>query len=154
MDNTLTDDFGDKVRPGIKVLLQRLISEGDTLILWTNSTVDRANDILEKHNLNKYFTKFLFREDYIQNRKSTPKDIRRVNGDFIIYDDPMQVELNKSNGKNGFLTSSYQGRSDTEEIELELLYKSIMGVVRGKYLKRGEYLRQLELLSFLGKNQQ
>jgi hydroxymethylpyrimidine pyrophosphatase-like HAD family hydrolase len=125
MDNTLTDDFGGKIRPGIKALLQRLVSEGDTLILWTNSTTIRAKEILKKHDLKKYFKQFLYREDYAQDQKNVPKDIRKVNGDFIVDDDPMQVDYNKSIGKNGFLISSYRGRGNPDEKELKQLYQAI-----------------------------
>lgn len=125
MDNTLTDDFGGSVRPGITELLERLVDEGHTLILWTNSTTDRASDILKKHDLKRYFETFIYREDYAQDQKRVPKDIRTINGDFIIDDDPMQIDYNKSTGKNGFLISSYRGGNTTDAKELKQLYKSI-----------------------------
>jgi len=57
MDNTLVDEFGSSVRPGIVDLLKRLRQSGITLVLWTNSRRDRAREILRIHDLHKYFTK-------------------------------------------------------------------------------------------------
>ena len=53
MDNTLVDEFGSSVRPGIVDLLTKLRRGGITLIIWTNSRRDRAKEILRIHNLRK-----------------------------------------------------------------------------------------------------
>lgn len=83
LDNTLTDEFGAGVRPGIDNLLDKLQKEGHTLILWTGSTRERAIHILKEHRLYYYFQKFIFREDYDPNNQGVHKDIRKVNGDLF-----------------------------------------------------------------------
>jgi hypothetical protein len=45
-------------------LLTRLRRGDSTLVLWTNSRRDRAGEILRIHDLRKYFTTCIFREDY------------------------------------------------------------------------------------------
>ena len=74
MDDTLADEFGSALRPGIRELLERLRGDGHTLVLWTNSRRTRARDILRLHDLNRYFSSFVFREDYDPLEKGFRKD--------------------------------------------------------------------------------
>jgi FMN phosphatase YigB (HAD superfamily) len=64
MDNTLTDDTGATVRPGMVGLLENLIAKGHKLALFTNSTKQRALLILRENGLRKYFSSITCREDY------------------------------------------------------------------------------------------
>ena len=125
MDNTLTDDFGSAVRPGIVPLLQRCIKDGHKLVLWTNSTRERAKDILSRHNLNKYFSTFLFRENYDPQGKGLPKDIRKIKGDILVDDDPAEISFVKSIHKKAFKISSYRKGTKPNPKELSELYSYI-----------------------------
>jgi phosphoglycolate phosphatase-like HAD superfamily hydrolase len=78
LDNTLVDALGSTVRPGIAELLGRLHREGHSLILWTNSRKERAQEILRLHNLRQHFQACIYREDYDPDERDVPKDIRRV----------------------------------------------------------------------------
>ena len=125
MDNTLTDEFGSTVRPGIIDLLAKLKNDGHILMLWTNSTKERALFILKDHKLNKYFSKFIFREDYDPENKGLNKDIRKVNGDILIDDDPEEIKYMKKINKRGIPISSYRKNIHSDKNELELIYKKI-----------------------------
>ena len=108
MDNTLTDEMGSSLRPGIIVLLQKLVKEKFELKLWTNSKKDRAISILHEHKLKLYFSEFVFRENYDPEDKGIRKDIRKVKGEILIDDDPKEIQYVKSIGKDGFLISSFR----------------------------------------------
>jgi hydroxymethylpyrimidine pyrophosphatase-like HAD family hydrolase len=125
MDNTLTDGWGTAVRPGMVDLLRRLKTEGHTLVVWTNSPRVRARQVLSDLNLRTLFGEFLFREDYDPDNAGKPKDIRTIGGDFLVDDDPKQIEFVKSAGKRGFLITSYWRQSTPSPAELERLYKAI-----------------------------
>lgn len=125
MDNTLVDEFGSGIRPGIKSLLNKLKNDGHTMVLWTSSTKDRAVNILKDHDLTKYFQEFLFREDYDPEFKGEVKDIRRVNGDFLVDDDPKQIDFVKSIKKDGYLITSYRKNMNLPKEELSRIYKAI-----------------------------
>ena len=79
MDNTLVDEMGATLRPGILDLLQKLRADNHELKLWTNSKKDRANSILQEHKLKSYFSEFVFRENYDPEEKGIRKDIRKIN---------------------------------------------------------------------------
>ena len=125
LDNTLSDEFGSAARPGIAELLGKLRADGHTLILWTNSKRDRARLILYELRLLRSFDSFLFREDYDLEEEGARKDLRCVNGDFIVDDDPAEVEFARSIGKDGFcITPFRKGRSPGIE-ELDRIYAAI-----------------------------
>ncbi len=128
MDNTLTDDFGRRVRPGIHDLLIRLKKEGFTLTLWTSSTRGRAVDILTNHRLRPYFNTCIFREDYDPGRQNRPKDIRRVDGWFLVDDDPRQVHFVQSLQLAAFRITPFRDGGETERKELDRLYRTIRRV--------------------------
>ncbi|MBP7283413.1 MAG: DUF705 domain-containing protein [Leptospiraceae bacterium] len=126
MDNTLTDEMGSSLRPGIIVLLQKLVKEKFELKLWTNSKKDRAISILHEHKLKLYFSEFVFRENYDPEDKGIRKDIRKVKGEILIDDDPKEIQYVKSIGKDGFLISSFRKGKAVKENELEEVYKFII----------------------------
>jgi phosphoglycolate phosphatase-like HAD superfamily hydrolase len=123
MDNTLVDEFGASLRPGIIELLVKLKNHEHTLILWTNSRRERAAGIILDNNLRRFFSKFVFREDYDPEEKSVPKDIRKVNGDILIDDDPEEIRYVKSIGKSGLLVKSYRKNGTVEKDEFAELKK-------------------------------
>jgi phosphoglycolate phosphatase-like HAD superfamily hydrolase len=123
MDNTLVDEFGASVRPGIIELLTKLKNQEYTLILWTNSRKERAVGIILDNNLRQFFSKFIFREDYDPEEKGIPKDIRKVNGDILIDDYPEEIKYTKSIGKSGILVKSYRKNSKVEKDEFAELKK-------------------------------
>ncbi len=125
MDNTLTDDFGSSVRPGIIRLLQKLRKDNHILILWTNSTRRRAEDILRDHKLRSYFKSCIFREDYDPEDEGLRKDIRQINGDLLIDDNPDEIEYVKSVGRKGFLIAPYRKGTTPDPDELTRLENEI-----------------------------
>lgn len=125
MDNTLTDEFGASTRPGIYELLDKLQKEGHILILWTSSTKERALYILKENKLYHYFRKFVFREDYDTNNQGIHKDIRKVNGDILIDDDPDEINYMQEINKKGIQISAYRKNKQLEANELVELYKKI-----------------------------
>lgn len=125
LDNTISDDFGATLRPGIISLLESLVKDEHTLILWTHSKKWRATTVIKDYNLRKYFSKFMFREDYDPEGKGLGKDIRRVDGDLLIDDDPRQIDYVKGIGRKGFLVKSYHKGDKTDRSELEKLYSYI-----------------------------
>lgn len=125
MDNTLTDELGATVRPGVREFLEKLLADGHKLILWTNSRKQRAAMILLDHNLKRYFSKFIFREDYDPAEKGLPKDIRKVDGDILLDDDPAEIEYVRTLKKEGHLLVSYRKGMETEPDELDRIYRQI-----------------------------
>ncbi len=125
MDCTLTDGWGTVVRPGMVELLQRLKTEGHDLVVWTSSPRDRARRVLADLKLETFFGGFTFREDYDPDNEGKPKDIRKVGGDFLVDDDPKQIDFVKSIGKRGFLITDYWKESTPNPAELEKLHKAI-----------------------------
>lgn len=130
MDNTLVDEFGSGIRPGIVPLLNRLKRDGHSLVLWTNSRRQRALEILSSHDLRKYFSRLIFRENYDPDEKDVRKDIRLVKGDVLIDDDPQEIQFVKSIGKAGLLISPFRKGMDPGKSEITLLYKTIAGLNR------------------------
>ena len=56
MDNTIMDEFGSTLRPGIIDFLDTIVRNNE-LILWTNSKRLRALEIINYFDLRKYFVK-------------------------------------------------------------------------------------------------
>ena len=108
MDNTLTDEMGASLRPGIRDLLEMLNAMGCELSLWTNSSRERAREILRHHGLNKYFRRFVYREDYDPENRGVRKDIRSIGGELLIDDDPAEIEYVRSLGLKGYLLRPYR----------------------------------------------
>lgn len=125
MDNTLADEMGVSLRPGIIEFLQKLKADKHDLKLWTNSKKERAVSILQEHKLKSYFSSCTYREDYDPDDKGIRKDIRNVNGDFLIDDDPKEIQFVKSIGKDGFLITSFRKGGKVKDKELGEIYKVI-----------------------------
>jgi predicted HAD superfamily phosphohydrolase YqeG len=125
MDNTLVDEFGSTVRPGIINFLEKM-QERHELILWTNSKRIRTMEILDYFNLRKYFLKIISRENYDPDEKGIRKDIGKYAFDVIIDDDIEEIKYNKDKGKIGILVESYRrnkGLNDNEFNEIIKKYK-------------------------------
>ena len=119
MDNTLVDEFGKQLRPGVLDLLTGLQAAGHTLILWTSSTRQRAETILTSHGLKRHFREFKFREDYDPDNRGAVKDLRTFGCDAIIDDDPKHVDFANSIGLKGVLVASYRGGPAKDPDELK-----------------------------------
>ena len=122
MDNTIIDEFGSTLRPGILDFLDK-ISENNELILWTNSKRIRTMEILEHFNLRKYFVKIITRENYDPEENNLQKNIAEYNYDVIIDDDKEEIEYNKNKGKIGILIEPYRKNKKMEENELDKIIK-------------------------------
>ncbi len=128
MDNTLVDEFGSTVRPGIVSLLDELKQSGKTLMLWTNSTAGRAKPILFDHGLHRYFAKYVFREDYDPGQTGVRKDIRTIGGELLADDDPGEIRYVESIGLRGFLVKAYRKNSRVDPKE----FLKLLALVRAK----------------------
>ncbi|MDR2632062.1 MAG: HAD family hydrolase [Treponema sp.] len=118
MDNTIIDEFGSTLRPGIINFLEK-ISLKHELILWTNSKRLRAMEILEYFNIRKYFMKIISRENYDPEEKGNRKDIGKYNYDIIIDDDAEEIQYNKNKGKISILVEPYRKNKIIREDELK-----------------------------------
>lgn len=132
LDNTLVDEFGKRVRPGIVNVLARLKAEGHTLILFTQSTRERARIILRDHGLEAHFAEFLYREDWDRENVNPPKNLLLCKADALIDDDPQHVQAARELGKIGVLVASYRGGSRIDPKETE----RILGALRTRTLDR------------------
>jgi hypothetical protein len=122
MDNTLIDEFGSTIRPGIVDFLEKL-SQRHSLVLWTNSTKARAIDMLYRFNLRNFFEKIIAREDYYDGDAFMPKDLRRFCLDIIIDDDPEEIDFNASHNKTAILVESYRKGKTVNHDELNNIMK-------------------------------
>jgi phosphoglycolate phosphatase-like HAD superfamily hydrolase len=118
MDNTIIDELGSTLRPGIVNFLEKILSRHE-LILWTNSTRVRVMEILDYFKLRKYFLKIITRENYDPEEKGLKKDIGKYNYDIIIDDDIEEIKYNQNNGKIGILIEAYRKNKKMDESELE-----------------------------------
>ncbi|MDX1960177.1 MAG: NIF family HAD-type phosphatase [Leptospiraceae bacterium] len=118
MDNTLSDEFGSSLRPGILELLTELESKNHVLKIWTSSTKIRALDILKSNKIYDFFEEFRFREDYDPKNLGLRKDIRKISGDALIDDDPEEIKFTNSIGLKGILVSPYRKNIPSKESDL------------------------------------
>jgi hydroxymethylpyrimidine pyrophosphatase-like HAD family hydrolase len=123
MDNTLVDEFGSTVRPGIINFLEKM-RERHELILWTNSKRIRTIEILDYFNLRKYFIKIISRENYDPDEKGIRKDIGKYNFDVIIDDDIEEIKYNRDKGKIGILIESYRRNTKLNDNEFNEIIKN------------------------------
>jgi FMN phosphatase YigB (HAD superfamily) len=126
MDNTLVDEFGSTVRPGMIEFIQNLKNMKCHLYLWTNSKKERAQDILLEHKLNRYFDKYIFREDYDPNNSGKNKDIRELNAQLLIDDDPNEIKFVNRLGLKGFLIKPYRKNGLVDNYE----YTAILEIIK------------------------
>ena len=122
MDNTIIDELGSTLRPGIINFLEELSTRHE-LILWTNSRRIRAMEILDHFDIRKYFVKLISRENYDTEEKGLNKDIREYDYDILIDDDIEEIRYNQNNGKIGILVESYRKNKKIDEDELGKIIK-------------------------------
>lgn len=138
LDNTLVDEFGKSVRPGIRGLLERLVAANHTLIVFTHSTEDRCQMILRDHGLRGLFAELFCRERWDPELKNPIKDLRMVNADAIVDDDPRNIAFAESVGKRGVLVASYRGQTlpanDLDHLE-ELLRANVFAALKRMFKK-------------------
>jgi FMN phosphatase YigB (HAD superfamily) len=118
MDNTLIDELGATLRPGIVNFLE-VLSKNHELFLWTNSTKSRAIQMLYAHGLREYFPRIIAREDYDPENQGLKKDLRKYDLEILIDDDPEEVSFNKTNKKAAFLVESYRKGKRMRGTELQ-----------------------------------
>jgi len=134
LDGTLVDEEGDSLRPGIRELLDALCTDGIVLSLWTASSEERAIELLARFQLTAYFSNVIAREHYDPNGEGLGKDIRYLDGDVLVDDDPKHIAYVRSIGKQGLLVASYARDRRPAESELDELWRSIGAIAVGKGL--------------------
>jgi hypothetical protein len=122
MDNTIIDELGSTLRPGIINFLDN-ISVKNEIILWTNSKRIRTMEIINYFNLRKYFVKIISRENYDPKDKGLRKDIGKYNYDILIDDDILEIEYTIKNNKIGILVESYRKNKQMNANELDGIIK-------------------------------
>jgi FMN phosphatase YigB (HAD superfamily) len=132
MDNTLVDEMGSTVRPGIVAVLDGLSAEGHTLVLWTNSRRERALDILRVHDLRRRFKAVVCREDYDPRDSGVRKDIRRIKGELLVDDDPDEIAYVRSVGRRGFQILPYRKGRPADPRQLAELLAAVRSAGSGK----------------------
>jgi FMN phosphatase YigB (HAD superfamily) len=122
MDNTIIDEFGSTLRPGIIGFLEEIPARHE-LILWTNSKRIRAIEILDYFDIRKYFEKIISRENYDPQETGLRKDISQYDCDVLIDDDPEEIQYNESRGKTGILVEAYRKNKKVNKNEFEEIMK-------------------------------
>jgi len=125
MDNTIFDDFGRAIRPGMLTLLGKLKDDGHELVLWTSSSRPRALQILAWHDCARYFSALYCREDYDPENRGAIKDLRRIGADAIIDDDPKHCQAATDCGRIGILVASFRGGEDAWVDDLDAVYQRL-----------------------------
>jgi len=118
MDNTIIDELGSTLRPGIIDFLEELATRHE-LILFSNSRRIRAMEILDHFDLRKYFVKIVSRENYDPEEKGLMKDIGMFDCDILIDDDAEEIKYTENLGKTGILIEPYRKNKKLDERELE-----------------------------------
>jgi len=126
LDGTLVDENGESLRPGIRTFLDTLCANAIMLSLWTASTEERAVSVLDEFNLRTYFTNIVAREHYDPYAEGYGKDIRYLDGDILIDNDPKHIEFAQSIGKQGFLLSTYVKGTPVDSSEIEEILRDIL----------------------------
>ncbi len=131
LDNTLVDDSGNFMRPGMRGLLDSLRAHGITLSLWTASTRERGVEVLQWHELESHFSHFVFREDYDPDGDGFPKDITYLNADLLVDDREVNIAFVRQKGRLGFLVTPFLNLDLPCPVEeLEQLHELILPVTR------------------------
>ena len=107
MDNTIIDELGFSLRPGIVEFLEYL-SNKYHLVLWTNSKKVRAYEIIKYLNIRSYFDDIITREDYDPNEDGFQKNISARGIKIFIDDDPKEIAFVNKNKSKGILVKSYR----------------------------------------------
>ena len=157
LDNTIIDETGNKVRPGMHELLASFKRHGVQLSIWTASVRERAEPILCKLRLKDYFTDIVCRDDYDPDAswgRTKPKDIRFGDGDMLIDDNHNHVDFVKSIGRQGFRITPYISYIDPEPdpTELEQIHTIVLPDVPFK-IQRDFWLKRMFKALFRKKQQ-
>lgn len=157
LDNTIVDETGDNVRPGMRALLASFKHHGVQLSVWTASVRERAEPILYNHKLKDYFTDMVCREDYDADAswgKSRPKDIRFGDGDMLIDDSHNHIDFVKSIGLQGFRITPYISyiEPNPDPTELEQIHAIVLPDVAFK-IQRDAWIRKVFKALFRKKKQ-
>ena len=123
MDNTIIDELGSTLRPGILDVLEEISSRHE-LILWTNSRRIRAMEITDHFGIRKYFVKIISRENYDPEENGLRKEISQYDCDILIDDDPEEIKYNESKGRTGILVAAYRKNKKINEDELTDILKN------------------------------
>jgi len=129
LDNTLIDELGLTVRPGIFELLESFKANNLQLSIWTASTKNRAEPIISNLGLAEYFSSCVYRDDYDPDAtfaNSQLKDIRFGGGDMLIDDSKRHCEFVESIGLRAFKVKPYVSYMDTDPKELEELHRLVL----------------------------
>jgi hypothetical protein len=133
LDNTLIDELGQAVRPGIIELLESFKANNLQLSIWTASTKNRAEPIIHNLGLAGYFTSFVYRDDWWGDatfKETPPKDIRFGDGDMLIDDSPRHCKFVESIGLKAFHIKPFFSLGDRYNNEyyeeLEQLHKFVL----------------------------
>jgi hydroxymethylpyrimidine pyrophosphatase-like HAD family hydrolase len=129
LDHTLIDELGQTVRPGMFELLNSFKANNLQLSIWTASTKERAEPIINNLGLAEYFSSFVYRDDYDPDATFAgmrPKDIRFGDGDMLIDDSPRHCKFVESIGLKAFKVDPYITYMDTDPSELEKLHKLVL----------------------------
>ena len=129
LDNTLIDELSETVRPGIFELLDSCKANNLQLSIWTASTKNRAEPIIQNLGLASYFTSFVYRDDYDPDAtfaKTQVKDIRFGGGDMLIDDSKKHCDFTESIGLRAFKVTPYVSYKDIDPSELEELHKLVL----------------------------
>jgi hypothetical protein len=127
MDNTLADELGQSVRPGIRGLLAELNGSGHQLTVWTSSTGDRAGEILGRLGLARYSSRVIPREEYDPANSGALKDVRSIGADWFIDDDPRQIDHATSQRVKTLLVPPYRRRVRLPENDIPVMRKALLG---------------------------
>lgn len=126
LDNTLIDELGKGVRPGIVDVLQALKARGHVLTLWTNSRRERAAALLANHKLQHFFSELIFREDYDLQDTGRRKDLRSIRAQVLVDDDPAEIAWNRARGIRAIQVAPYRTRSNVPANEASRLLSDIL----------------------------
>lgn len=122
MDNTIVDELGATLRPGIIEFLDYLYGRHE-LVLWTSSRKTRAYEIISHFKLRHYFSAIITRDDYDPNDEGVRKDIANKGCRILIDDDPEEIEYVKCDNGIGILIEPYRKNKKMNEHELPEIIK-------------------------------
>jgi len=129
LDNTLIDELGETVRPGMFELLDSFKANTLQLSIWTASTKNRAEPIIQNLGLASYFTSFVYRNDYDPDAtfaKTQAKDIRFGDGDMLVDDSKRHCDFTESIGLRAFKVTPFVSYKNTDPLELEELHRFVL----------------------------
>lgn len=138
LSKTLTDEKLTRLRPGLVVFLERLKKENHNLILWANQNKTETISFLITKKIKKYFSKLITKEDFNPEEEPNPiKNIKIINGDVLIDNDPTQMRFGKKYGYPVILISKFgeNTEEDISEKDWITIHKKIKNVNRNILFK-------------------